>query len=143
VNEANDSKGALNTSDASSLSRTAVSGTMESAVSAPASDSEGGGLQSSGPAVLAQPVEGAEGQRSKLPATDNTTAAKAKRELAVVKDVLAGAQDAIVTRCRVVSESTDDFVHDSPWNAIAADEVTVGALPKRNVWWPAVGCTRS
>jgi ElaB/YqjD/DUF883 family membrane-anchored ribosome-binding protein len=88
-------------------------------------------------------VEGAEGQRSKLPDTDNTTASKGKPALAVVEDVLAGAQDTIVTRCRVVSESTDDFVHDSPWKALAADEVTVGAPLKRNVWWPAVGCTRS
>ncbi|CAN7746525.1 DUF883 domain-containing protein [Paraburkholderia hospita] len=134
MNEANDSKGASNTSDASSVSRTAVSAAMESAVSAPASDSDGGGLQSSGPAVLAQPVEGAEGQGSKLPDTDNTTASKAKPALAVVKDVLAGAQDTIVTRYRVVSESTDDFVHDSPWKAIAfalLGGVIVGMLAAR------------
>jgi ElaB protein len=132
MNEANDSKGA---SDASPLSRTADSGAMESAVSAPASDSDGGGLQSSGPAVLAQPpVEGSEAKGSKLPDTDNTTAPKAKPALAVVKDVLADAQDTIVTRYRIVSESTDDFVHDSPWKAIAfavLGGVIVGMLAAR------------
>jgi ElaB protein len=117
------------------LSRTAVSGGMESAVSAPISDSEGGGLQGSGPAVLAQPpVEGAEGKDNKSPQTDDTTASKAQPALAVVKDVLADAQDTIVAKYRVVSESTDDFVHDSPWKAIGfavLGGVIVGMLAAR------------
>ena len=129
MNESNDNKGASNASDASPLSRTAVSREMESVVSTPASDSEGDGLQSGGPTVLAQPpVE------SKLPDTDNSTVSKSKPALAVVKDVLASAQDTVVTRYRVVSESTDDFVHDSPWKAIAfaaLGGVIVGMLAAR------------
>ncbi|MFL9922116.1 DUF883 domain-containing protein [Paraburkholderia fungorum] len=118
----------------SPLPRTAISGAMESAVSAPPSDSGGGGLQRSGPAVLAQPVERAEGQGSKLPDTDNTAASKAKPAPAVMKDFLADTQDAVVTRYRVVSEPTDDFVHDSPRKAIAfavLGGVIVGMLGAR------------
>jgi ElaB protein len=136
MNESSENQEAPNTSDASPLSRTAVSGVMESAVSASASDPEGDGLNSGGPTVLAQPpVEGAEGKgSSKLPDTDNTTASKSKPALALVKDVFVSAQDTIVTSYRVASESTDDFVHDSPWKAIAfavLGGVIVGMLAAR------------
>jgi ElaB/YqjD/DUF883 family membrane-anchored ribosome-binding protein len=86
--------------------------------------------------VLAQPpVEGAEGKGSKLRDTDNTTASKPKPKpkLAVIKDVLADTE-AVVSKYRVVSESTDDFVHDSPWKAIAfavLGGVIVGMLAAR------------
>jgi ElaB/YqjD/DUF883 family membrane-anchored ribosome-binding protein len=39
--------------------------------------------------------------------------------LAELKDKFAGAQEVVKTKYRVVSESTDDYVHDSPWKAVA------------------------
>ncbi|MEW9586734.1 hypothetical protein [Paraburkholderia sp. DGU8] len=39
--------------------------------------------------------------------------------LADLKDRIAGAQDMVKTKYRVVSESTDDYVHEAPWKAVA------------------------
>ncbi len=39
--------------------------------------------------------------------------------LAGLKEKLTDAQDVVKSKYRVVSESTDDFVHDSPWKAVA------------------------
>ncbi|MDR6391815.1 DUF883 family protein [Paraburkholderia phenoliruptrix] len=44
--------------------------------------------------------------------------ARSAMKLSELKDRLAGAQDVVKTKYRVVSESTDDFVHDSPWKAV-------------------------
>ncbi|WP_025598489.1 DUF883 family protein [Burkholderia sp. WSM2230] len=44
--------------------------------------------------------------------------ARSSMKLSELKDKLAGAQDVVKTKYRVVSESTDDFVHDSPWKAV-------------------------
>ena len=135
MDESNGNKASSSTSEAPPLSRSAVSNAMESAAGVPASDSKDIGFQGNGPAVLAQPpVEGAEGKGSKLRDTDNTTVPKPKPKLAVIKDVLADTQEAVVTKYRVVSESTDDFVHDSPWKAIAfavLGGVIVGMLAAR------------
>jgi ElaB protein len=46
--------------------------------------------------------------------------------LSQLKDKIAGAQEVVKTKYRVVSESTDDYVHDSPWKAVAM--VFVGGL---------------
>ncbi|SKC69456.1 DUF883 family protein [Paraburkholderia hospita] len=45
----------------------------------------------------------------------NTTMPK----LEVIKDAFASAQDALTSGYRTVSESADDFVHESPWKSIA------------------------
>jgi ElaB/YqjD/DUF883 family membrane-anchored ribosome-binding protein len=39
--------------------------------------------------------------------------------LATVKDKLSGAHDAVKEKYRVVTDSTDDFVHENPWKSIA------------------------
>jgi len=39
--------------------------------------------------------------------------------LSDLKDKIANAQEVVKTKYRVVSESTDDFVHDSPWKSVA------------------------
>jgi ElaB/YqjD/DUF883 family membrane-anchored ribosome-binding protein len=44
--------------------------------------------------------------------------ARGAAKLSELKDKFAGAQDVVKTKYRVVSESTDDFVHDSPWKAV-------------------------
>ncbi|MDP9646827.1 DUF883 family protein [Paraburkholderia caledonica] len=44
--------------------------------------------------------------------------ARSAQKLSELKDRLADAQDVVKTKYRVVSESTDDFVHDSPWKAV-------------------------
>jgi hypothetical protein len=50
------------------------------------------------------------------------------------KKKLSDVQDALVKRYRVASETTDDFVHDSPWKAIAMAAlggVVIGMLISR------------
>ncbi|SAL78157.1 membrane protein [Caballeronia peredens] len=79
------------------------------------------------PAVLAQPAAAhAEGKGSAFH--------PAPRSARRTREVLADAQDALVTRYRRVSDTTDDFVHDNPWKAIAMAAVgglIVGLLAAR------------
>jgi ElaB/YqjD/DUF883 family membrane-anchored ribosome-binding protein len=63
---------------------------------------------------------------------DATSSVGAK--VASVKEKLADARNLVQGRYRVVSESTDDFVHESPWKAIALAAVAgliVGLLAAR------------
>jgi ElaB/YqjD/DUF883 family membrane-anchored ribosome-binding protein len=46
--------------------------------------------------------------------------------LSDLKDKVAGAQEAVKTKYRVVSESTDDYVHEFPWKA--ATMALIGGL---------------
>jgi ElaB protein len=39
--------------------------------------------------------------------------------LSRLKDDFVGAQEAVKAKYRIVSESTDDFVHESPWKGVA------------------------
>ena len=39
--------------------------------------------------------------------------------LSELKDKIVSAQEVVKTKYRVVSESTDDFVHESPWKSVA------------------------
>jgi len=43
---------------------------------------------------------------------------KAEESLAVAKEKLADAQDALVEKGRVAAKATDDYVHEKPWNAV-------------------------
>lgn len=135
MDESNGNRASSSTFEAPPLSRSAGSDAKESAASAPASDSKDSGFQGNGPTVLARPpVEGAERKGSKLRDMHNTTASMSKPTLAVIKDVLADTQEAVVIKYRVASESTDDFVHDSPWKAVAfaiLGGVIVGMLAAR------------
>lgn len=45
--------------------------------------------------------------------------ANGARTLSDLKDKIADAQEVVKTRYRVVSESTDDYVHEAPWKAVA------------------------
>ena len=54
--------------------------------------------------------------------------------LSDLKDKIAGAQEAVKTRYRVVSESTDDYVHEAPWKAVAMALIgglIIGMLARR------------
>lgn len=51
-----------------------------------------------------------------------------------IRDVLADAQDVLQTNYRLVSESTDDFVHNNPWQAIGVavlSGLAIGMLARR------------
>ncbi|MDR5822404.1 glycine zipper domain-containing protein [Caballeronia sp. LZ043] len=51
-----------------------------------------------------------------------------------VKDTLSNVRDGMAARYRAASETTDDFVHDNPWKAIALAAVAglvVGMLASR------------
>lgn len=59
---------------------------------------------------------------------------KVGANLASIRDKLADARNIVQDRYRAVSESTDDFAHDSPWKAIALAAlagVIVGMLAAR------------
>jgi ElaB/YqjD/DUF883 family membrane-anchored ribosome-binding protein len=62
---------------------------------------------------------------------DQTTNA---RTLSDLKDRLAGAQEVVKTKYRVVSESTDDYVHEAPWKAVTMALIgglIIGMLARR------------
>lgn len=105
------------------LARTEVAKAMDAATTAPSGAGDG-----SGPAVLAQPlVTGSEDKGSTLIPPGKST-------LTVAKETFSDTQDMIRAKYRVVSESTDDFVHDSPWKAIAMvalGGIIVGMLAAR------------
>jgi ElaB/YqjD/DUF883 family membrane-anchored ribosome-binding protein len=44
--------------------------------------------------------------------------AKAEESLAVAKEKLADAQDALIEKGRVAAKATDEYVHEKPWNAV-------------------------
>jgi ElaB protein len=46
--------------------------------------------------------------------------------LSDIRNKIVNAQEVVKTKYRVVSESTDDFVHESPWKAVAM--AVVGGL---------------
>jgi hypothetical protein len=82
----------------------------------------------SGPAVLAQPpVTGFEGKGSEFTRAQKTTATAGKETLSETRDM-------IRAKFRMMSDSTDDFVHESPSKAIAnaaLGGVLVGMLAAR------------
>jgi ElaB protein len=62
---------------------------------------------------------------------DQTTSARTWSDL---KDRIAGAQEAVKTKYRVVSESTDDYVHEAPWKAVTMALIgglIIGMLARR------------
>lgn len=63
----------------------------------------------------------------------NATSGASDR-LAAIKDRLAAAQDVVKGKYRVVSDSTDDFVHEHPWSAVAMAAVggiVIGMVVRR------------
>ena len=106
----------------SSLPRSTISDNMESALDTPRSGMPAGEFSSTGgPAVLAQPPSGDSSvnnpseERSAMNSEDDATTSTVK----VVKGAFASAQEALTSGYRTVSESTDDFVHESPWKSVA------------------------
>jgi ElaB/YqjD/DUF883 family membrane-anchored ribosome-binding protein len=56
------------------------------------------------------------------------------RTLSDLKDKIASAQEVVKTKYRVVSESTDDYVHEAPWKAITMALIgglIIGLLARR------------
>jgi ElaB/YqjD/DUF883 family membrane-anchored ribosome-binding protein len=56
------------------------------------------------------------------------------RVLSDLKDKFADAQDVVKTKYRVVTESTDDYVHEAPWKAVAMALIgglIIGMLARR------------
>ncbi|NMM04584.1 DUF883 family protein [Paraburkholderia sp. RP-4-7] len=56
------------------------------------------------------------------------------RTLSDLKDKIAVAQEAVKTKYRVVSESTDDYVHEAPWKAVTMALIgglIIGLLARR------------
>ncbi|SEB97054.1 Membrane-anchored ribosome-binding protein, inhibits growth in stationary phase, ElaB/YqjD/DUF883 family [Burkholderia sp. WP9] len=54
--------------------------------------------------------------------------------LSDLKDKLAGAREVVRRKCRVVSESTDDYVHEAPWKAVTMALIgglIIGLLARR------------
>jgi ElaB/YqjD/DUF883 family membrane-anchored ribosome-binding protein len=49
----------------------------------------------------------------------DTERGNVSKAISDVKDKIASAQDLVQTKYRVVSETTDDFVHESPWKSVA------------------------
>jgi ElaB protein len=92
-----------------------------------------------GPAVLAQPPVGdlsnASAERGEHEGRPDANASRLT--LDVVKGAFVNAQDAVTSGYRSVSSSTDDFVRQKPWNAVALavlGGVVVGMLASRR--WP-------
>ena len=75
-----------------------------------------------------EPSEGAGYLNASSPASaddrkeDATSSARAR--VFLIRDKLADAGNAAKNRYQVVSESTDDFVHENPWKAIALATLT-------------------
>lgn len=81
-------------------------------------------------AVSAQLEKGSAG-RSNGSDGDRANGAQALSDL---KDKIAHAQGAVKTKYRVVSESTDDYVHEAPWKAVAMTLIgglIIGMLARR------------
>jgi len=60
--------------------------------------------------------------------------ATSARTLSDLKEKIAGAQEVVKTKYRVVSESTDDYVHEAPWKAVAMALIgglIIGILARR------------
>jgi ElaB protein len=95
----------------------------------PATPTVGLSPASSVPASGASSSAGSSHQDKDAAAKSNSTdgeQADGAGALSQLKDKIAGAQEVVKTKYRVVSESTDDYVHDSPWKAVAM--VFVGGL---------------
>jgi hypothetical protein len=105
------------------LERTQVAKAIDAANVAPSGAGNG-----RGPAVLAQPpVMGSEGKGSAFTPARKTTATAGKETLSETRDM-------IRAKYRLMSDSTDDFVHESPWKAIAIAAlggILVGMLAAR------------
>ncbi|ANB72240.1 DUF883 family protein [Paraburkholderia phytofirmans] len=56
------------------------------------------------------------------------------RTLSDLKDKIGSAQEVVKTKYRVVSESTDDYVHEAPWKAVTMALIgglIIGMLARR------------
>ncbi|PRY04053.1 YqjD family protein [Paraburkholderia sp. BL25I1N1] len=83
-----------------------------------------------GSAGLSQPAS------SSTPKSDDNDRERPNgaRVLADLKDKIAGAQEVVKTKYRVVSESTDDYVHEAPWKAVTMALIgglIIGMLARR------------
>ncbi|MGN8112447.1 DUF883 family protein [Paraburkholderia sp. 22098] len=90
-------------------------------------------LQPTAPAAVPQPVasDRSGASESSRQRNDGQTSA---RTLSDLKDKIACAQEVVRTKYRVVSESTDDYVHEAPWKAVTMALIgglIIGMLARR------------
>ncbi|MFP3550136.1 DUF883 domain-containing protein [Paraburkholderia sp. SIMBA_049] len=67
----------------------------------------------SGPAGLLH-----QDDHSRAKSHDTDAGGTSTGSLSDLKEKIATAQDVVKTKYRIVSESTDDFVHESPWKSV-------------------------
>jgi ElaB/YqjD/DUF883 family membrane-anchored ribosome-binding protein len=84
----------------------------------------------------AAPGAGASQQTNGSPVKSGGDEARATsaRALTDLKDKIASAQELVKTKYRVVSESTDDYVHEAPWKAVTMALIgglIIGMLARR------------
>lgn len=116
---------AFNPSSSSSGSKSASPSTFSPSISS-ARSRDAAGATIATPSTDTGSTEATEGARH--PKASDPSSAIVEEEHATsgvgpkvpsVKDKLADARNVVHDSYRVVSESTDDFVHESPWKAIA------------------------
>ncbi|MFL9966727.1 DUF883 domain-containing protein [Paraburkholderia sediminicola] len=73
------------------------------------------------------------GSTAKSSASEGDRATSAST-LSDLKEKIAGAREVVKTKYRVVSESTDDYVHEAPWKAVTMALIgglIIGLLARR------------
>lgn len=133
MNESNGKEG--NAPETRPLARSEVSDAMESAKNSPPTSVASDAPDAvNGPAVLGQPLTSDSSHGVSRDISIMKKPKPSRLTATVVKDAFADAQDAVISGYRSVSASTDDFVHESPWKAIAfaaLGGIIVGMLAAR------------
>jgi ElaB protein len=91
------------------------------------------------PPVASEPASSAGSSQQDNDSTVKSSGGNADRAtsghtLSDVKDKIAGAQEVVKKKYRVVSESTDDYVHEAPWKAVTMALIgglIIGMLARR------------
>jgi ElaB protein len=99
----------------------------------PTAPAAGSSPVASGPPRSAGSSQQGNGSTAKSSGSDGDRATGA-RTLSDLKDKIAVAQDVVKAKYRVVSESTDDYVHEAPWKAVTMALIgglIIGMLARR------------
>lgn len=94
---------------------------------------DGSSPVASTPAGSAVSSQQGNGSTAKSSGSDGDRGTSSRR-LSDLKDKIAGAQEVVKTKYRVASESTDDYVHEAPWKAVAMALIgglIIGMLARR------------
>lgn len=99
----------------------------------PTTPAAGSSLSASDPAGSAGSSQQGDGFTARSSGADGDRATGV-RTLSDLKEKIAGAQEVVKTKYRVVSESTDDYVHEAPWKAVTMALIgglIIGMLARR------------